>query len=79
MAVNIQIGDRSNSLSWKDRWVLGQRIQDIAPLIFDMVPKKIANKRTVHEALHNWSWIGDIHGVATIDMLHEFLKLWDMV
>jgi hypothetical protein len=79
MAVNTQIGDGSNSLSWKDRWVLGQRIQDIAPLIFSMVPKKIANKRMIHEVLHNWRWIGDTHGIATIDMLHEILKLWDMV
>jgi hypothetical protein len=33
----------------------------------------------IHEVLHNWRWIGDTHGIATIDMLHEILKLWDMV
>jgi hypothetical protein len=44
-----------------------------------MIPKRTANRRTVQEALHNWRWIEDIQGVATMDMLHEFLKLWDMV
>jgi hypothetical protein len=44
-----------------------------------MIPKRTANRRTVKEDLHNWRWIEDIQGVATMDMLHEFLRLWDMV
>jgi hypothetical protein len=74
MAVITEIGDGSNSLCWKDRWIFGQRVQDIVPLILSMVPNKITNKRTIQEAMENWRWIGYIQGVATIDMLNEFLQ-----
>ena len=57
----------------------GQRIEDLALLIFIMIPKRIANKRTAAEALENMRWVGDIHGVATIPVLVKFLSLWDLV
>jgi hypothetical protein len=47
--------------------------------IFSMVPIRFVNKRAVQEAMHGGRWIADIQGVATIEVFHEFLKLWDMV
>ncbi|GJN31492.1 hypothetical protein PR202_gb19900 [Eleusine coracana subsp. coracana] len=44
-----------------------------------MVPKRIANKQTVCEALTGMSWLRDIHGVASPQVIAEFLKLWDLV
>jgi hypothetical protein len=51
MAVTTNVGDGTNSLFWKDRWISGQRVQDFASLIFSMVPKRLVNKRTVQEAM----------------------------
>jgi hypothetical protein len=44
-------GGGSNSLFWKDRWLNGRGIKDIAPVVYDLVPKRIRNKRIVNEAL----------------------------
>lgn len=47
MAMSTEIGDGSSTLFWKDRWLLGQHIEELAPLIFSLVPKRTANRRTV--------------------------------
>lgn len=46
LAMSTEIGNGSSTLFWEDRWLFGQRIQDLSPLIFGMVPKRISNKRT---------------------------------
>jgi hypothetical protein len=42
---------------WCDQWLNGQRIVDITPQLYDVVPKRIANKRTVREALTARAWV----------------------
>jgi hypothetical protein len=51
----------------------------IAPRIFSMVPRRIANKRIVQDAMQVGRWIEDIHGEATWAIMAEFLVLWDIV
>jgi hypothetical protein len=65
MAFITKVGDGSNSLFWKDRWLNGRGIKDIAPAVFDSVPKRIRNKRTVSEALQNSRWIADFRGALS--------------
>lgn len=79
MAVATEVGDGTNTLFWTDRWILGKCIEEVCPLIHSMVPKRIANKKTVAEALSMMSWIRDIHGVASFKVFEEFLMLWDLV
>lgn len=79
MAVTSEVGDGRNTLFWKDRWLLGQRIEDLAPLIFGMVPKRIANKRTVAEVLQNIRWTRDIHGEATVPVIGQVLQLCNLL
>jgi hypothetical protein len=40
MAVITKVGDGSNSLFWKDWWLNGIGIKDVAPAIFKMGPQK---------------------------------------
>lgn len=77
MAMLTEIGDGSSTLFWKDRWLLGQRIEELAPVIFSFVPKRTANRRTVLEALTNKRWIEDIHGVVSWQVLQEFCVCWE--
>jgi hypothetical protein len=42
-----EVGSGSNTLFWSDKWLSCQRLADIAPRLFEIVPKKIAKKRTV--------------------------------
>lgn len=80
MAVTTEVGDGWNILFWKDRWLVGQRIEDLAPLIFQMVPKRIANnKRTVAKAMENFRWTRDIHGEATDPVVIQFLRLCNFI
>jgi hypothetical protein len=53
MAVCTEIGNGARTLFWTDRWIHGQKIEDLAPLLFALVPKRRANKRTVLETLTN--------------------------
>jgi hypothetical protein len=79
MAVATEIGDGTTSLFWLDRWVHGQRIEDLVPRLFQLVPKRVANKRTVVDALTDSKWVQDLHGHLTESVLHDFLLLSELV
>jgi hypothetical protein len=51
---------------------------EIAPNLFKIVQKWTA-KRTVAQTLHNRSCVQDIKGARTVEVLLEFLHIWDMV
>jgi hypothetical protein len=42
-----QIGDGANTLLWKDKWLSGRSIQDLAPNLFALVSKRRVNRRLV--------------------------------
>lgn len=60
--VKITIGEGSKILFWKDRWIHGVAIKDIAPLLLQLVSTRDKNRRTVQEALLDNAWANDIHG-----------------
>jgi hypothetical protein len=47
MAMQTEVGNGANTLFWKDRWLQGQRVADIAPRLLQVVPKRKINTRTV--------------------------------
>jgi hypothetical protein len=79
MAVATNIGDGTTTLFWLDRWVHGQRIEDLAPRLFHLVPKRVANRRTVADGLMDSKWVHDLHGHLTESLLHEFLLPTELV
>jgi len=76
MAVCTVVGNGSRTLFWMDRWIHGQKIEDLAPQLFALVPKRRANKHIVLEVLTDNTWIGDLQGAFSVGVLAEFLKLW---
>jgi hypothetical protein len=62
IAMETEIGDGTNTLFWRDRWLHGQRVEDFAPRLLATIPKRRANKCTVLEALTDQKWISDIRG-----------------
>jgi len=62
MAVITEVGDGANTLFWKDKWLAGKNIQDIAPHVYALVSRRTAARRSVLEALINEKWIEDIQG-----------------
>ncbi|GJN27459.1 hypothetical protein PR202_gb15487 [Eleusine coracana subsp. coracana] len=79
MAVATEVGDGTSTLFWRDRWLMGQRLEDLALLLFSMIPGRIANKRTVSEALANNRWTRDIHGVVTVEVIMEVRNLCNLL
>jgi hypothetical protein len=61
---------------WTDKWLHGRRISDLAPRLYDLIPKRVINKRTVQDALSNRRWILDIKGALTVGALIDYLHLW---
>jgi hypothetical protein len=76
MAVITKEGDGSNSLFWKDWWLNGRGIKDIEHAVYDLVPKRIRNKRKVKEALQNFRWIADVRGALTLAVLLEYFDMY---
>ena len=65
-------------LFWEDKWLDGKRIQDIAPLVYALVPKR-SSRRTVLEALTGEKWTEDIQGEIGSTALIQYLELWDIL
>jgi hypothetical protein len=75
-ATYTEIGNGHSTLFWEDRWIHGRSVTDIAPRLLLAVPRRIQNSRTVHAALANRSWLNDIQGALTVEVLADYLDLW---
>jgi hypothetical protein len=73
--VSITVGDGANTFFWRDIWLRGALVSDIAPLVCDLVSNNCAKKRTVKEALLNHKWISDIRGNLSSEGLVQCLAL----
>ncbi|GJN03178.1 hypothetical protein PR202_ga20588 [Eleusine coracana subsp. coracana] len=62
---------------WKDRWVHGCLVQNLAPSVFTAMPTRIRNNRTVAEALEDDQWILDTQGGLSWIGIRELLRLGD--
>ena len=73
------VGNGQYVLFWEDRWLDGYRIWELAPDIYDRIPKRIQNTRKMADALPNDGWDGDISPELTSRALGQFLDLWKRV
>jgi hypothetical protein len=44
------VGDGSNTYIWKDRWLNGKAVREMAPTMAAMVSKRIISKHRVNES-----------------------------
>lgn len=79
MAVITEVGDGANTFFWKDRWLAGKSIQELAPRVHALVPKITTSRCTVRQALCDGKWLEDIQGEISVEALMEFLELWDVL
>jgi hypothetical protein len=79
MVVVSEVGDGCTTLFWKDRWLRGHRIKELAPHLSALVPQKIMNKRMVSEALTDFKWTRDLHGVLSASVFCDLLNLVDLL
>jgi hypothetical protein len=62
IALESQVKDGRNILFWKDKWLMGCCLEDLAPAVVAAVPSRIRRERTVADALQEYVWPADIRG-----------------
>lgn len=62
-----------------DKWLNGPSITDLAPHLHHVIPKGTTNQRIVEEALTDEALVYDIHGDLTVEVIVEYLYLWDLI
>ncbi|WVZ82995.1 hypothetical protein U9M48_030188 [Paspalum notatum var. saurae] len=78
-AIQINIGDGEEVPFWTDRWLHGNSVAELAPNLVLAVSKRARKRYTVSQALTNRRWVTDIRGALTVQVLVEYLKIWEMV
>jgi len=79
VAVDYILSSRESIKFWKDRWLQGRTLAEIAPNLYNLVPKRVVKTRTVAKALVNRGWVADIRGALSVQVLVEYLQVWDLV
>jgi hypothetical protein len=79
LAMACMVGDGQSTLFWHDKWLMGQRIADLGPQVFSLVPKRLVKRRTMADALCSSSWLGDLRGVVMWEVIADFIILADAI
>jgi hypothetical protein len=64
---------------WTDNWLHGKSLDQLVPHLFNSISNQARKRRTVYETLTERKWVSDIKGAFTLDVLVEFLSLWDLL
>jgi hypothetical protein len=54
IAMESRVGNGNTTLFWRDNWLTGKSISEIAPLVVEAVPAKIKNKNQFLKLLLWW-------------------------
>jgi hypothetical protein len=69
------IGNGEKTSFWKDDWLDGQSIAELAPELVDAVPPRRHAERTVASALRNGEWIRDVTGPRTVPVMVQYVHV----
>jgi hypothetical protein len=69
------VGNGEATLFWKDRWLDGKSIKEMAPEVYALVPKRRRKARTIREVLIERTWIPDIVGAPSVLALWQYVQL----
>ncbi|CAM0905803.1 unnamed protein product [Alopecurus aequalis] len=76
MATRCEVGNGQSLRFWRDRWLDGCSVEQIAPALLKMV-KPADRSMRVAEALRDHRWIASIRGTPSVPAIVEFLGLWE--
>jgi len=77
-SIFVELGDGNKALFWTDRWLQGQSLADLAPCLCAAVGPRIKKQRIVAQALHEDGWIRDISGALTVQVIMDYLLVWNL-
>ncbi|CAM0952359.1 unnamed protein product [Alopecurus aequalis] len=73
------VGNCNSSLFRSDRWIDGQSIDMIAPLVVANVDAKVRRTRLVADALVGNQWIHDLSFGLSVPAMAQYLALWHVL
>jgi hypothetical protein len=77
--IQIEVGDGSRVLFWRDRWINGRSGTDFAPGLCLTISARICNARTVEQTMLDNRWFSDIPGTLATRGAKELITLWAAV
>uniref|UniRef100_A0ACD5VWR5 Uncharacterized protein n=1 Tax=Avena sativa TaxID=4498 RepID=A0ACD5VWR5_AVESA len=78
-STTMEVGNVLTAKFWEDRWIRGQSIKDIAPLLHSCIPKRRRKTRMVANTLLDHRWAQDIQGTIGIQEISQYLQLWHTI
>ena len=72
-STTMMLGDGRTALFWDDRWINDQSVREIAPMLYQCIPKQRRKTRTVVEGLDGNTWARDIQGTIGIHEIGQYL------
>jgi hypothetical protein len=79
VATITEVGNGAGTMFWKDRWLHGQQLADLGPSLFAAIPQRKRQQHTVETALQNHAWVSDIRGSLTIDIIVDYIQVWELI
>ena len=73
--VHIEVGRGSKVLFWRDRWIHGFAVKDIAPMVHALIDTRTINQRTVQQATVDERWVLDISDSNSFQVLLQVMHL----
>ncbi|WVZ55208.1 hypothetical protein U9M48_005900 [Paspalum notatum var. saurae] len=73
------VGNGQSIKFWTDRWLQGRTIAEWAPNLIKLIPRRARKQRTVAQGLTNRRWVNNIRGALSVQVLIEYLQLWNLV
>ena len=78
-STTVQLGDGASTLFWEDRWLQGHSVAEIAPCLYNAVGARTRRSRSVADGCSARNWVRDITGALTVQVLLDYLKIWELV
>jgi hypothetical protein len=66
VAVDSIMGSGETILFWKDIWLNGHTISELARNMIKAIPKRTINRQKVSQALLNQYWVNDSRGALSV-------------
>jgi hypothetical protein len=75
----VVVGKGDKALFWSDRWLNGCNVETLAPNLWAAFSPRVRNKRIGRDALINFHWVCYISHAFTMEVLLQYLCIWDLL
>jgi hypothetical protein len=75
---SVQLGDGKSASFWNDKWLPVGSLRSVSPYVYQ-ASSRARRSQLVHDAIVNRRWVRDITGATTLQVLVQFLRIWELV